>query len=355
MHAFLPRLAVLSFAALLFAGCQGLPQPVERSAAPVTDLVSVAPMQPLDPALLRPAADRFRLGPGDKVEIEVMGDSNTRTTVTVGPDGKIYYYILPGLDVWGLTLTETRELLGRELQRFLREKPAVAISLREVTSQRVWVLGRINQPGVYTLAGPTTLLDAIAQGGGLSAAPAASSTGGGESADLSRAFVIRQGKLLPVDFQKLLREGDLSQNIYLQADDFIFLPATRTSEIHVLGAVARPQSQRMSGALTLAQAVALSGSTVPDAFVANVAILRGSLTSPQVAIVDLGAIVRGRAADVRLEPGDIVYVPFTPYRVLNRYVDLILDTFARTLGVNAGARAAGGTVSPATINVSIGR
>lgn len=368
MNASLQRTLPLSLAALLFAGCQTTPLPVARQgspqAAPVSGLVSVAPEQSLDPALLKPGTEVFRLGPGDKLEIEVMGDANTRATVTIGPDGKIYYYILPGLDVWGLTLSETREKLGRELQRFLREKPAVAISLRAVASQRVWVLGRINTPGVYTLGGPTTLLDAIAQGGGLAAAgpnaammtgltPAAMSTGGAESADLSRAFVIRQGKMLPVDFQKLLREGDLSQNIYLLPDDFIFLPAMRTSEVHVLGAVARPQSQKMSGALTLAQAVAMCGGTAQDAYPSNVAILRGSLSQPQIAVVDLGSIVRGQLADVRLEPGDIVYVPFTPYRTLNRYVNLILDTFARTVGVNAGAHAAGGNVSPVGVNVSV--
>lgn len=161
--------------------------------------------------------------------------------------------------------------------------------------------------------------------------------------------------MLAVDFRKLLREGDLSQNIYLQPDDFIFLPATRTAEVHVLGAVARPQSQKMTGTLTVAQAVAMSGGTVADALVANVAILRGSLSSPQIAVVDLGGIVRGRRPDIRLDPGDIVYVPFVPYGTLNRYVNLILDTFARTIGVNAGAHAAGGNVSPVSVNVSVGR
>jgi len=357
----------VAFALLSLAGCQSNPVPVAQRGMPlpppVSGLVSVAPEQTLDPAYLKPAGDVFRLGPGDKLEIEVMGDSNTRATVAVGPDGKIYYYILPGIDVWGLTLSETRTRLGDELKRFLREKPAVAVSLRSVASQRVWLLGRINTPGVYTLGGPTTLLEVIAQGGGVAAASASPTgslapvvaTGGAESADLSRAFVIRQGKMLPVDFRKLLREGDLSQNIYLQPDDFIFLPATRTSEVHVLGAVARPQSQKMSGALTVAQAVALSGGTIADAFVTNVAVLRGSLTQPEIAIVDLGAIVRGRSPDVRLEPGDIVYVPFVPYRTLNRYVNLILDTFARTVGVNAGAHAAGGNVSPVGVNVSLGR
>ena len=86
-----------------------------------------------------------------------MGDLATRSTVTVGPDGKIYYYLLPGLDVWGLTLPEASARLGDELKKYIREKPVVSLTLRVVASQRVWVLGRINSPGIYTLAGPTTL------------------------------------------------------------------------------------------------------------------------------------------------------------------------------------------------------
>lgn len=377
LNSSLPSLAAVSLLGVLFAGCQAVPtippgMPTSLRSSPPIGMTSVTPEQTLDAALLRPSDDVFRIGPGDKLEIEIMGDPSTRATTTIGPDGKVYYYILPGVDVWGLTLSEARAKLGQELQRFLRERPVVAISLREASSQRVWVLGRVSTPGVYTLAGPTTLLDAIAQGGGVSSGASASTSlagaggagvapaalgGGGpglESADLSRAFVIRQGRMLPVDFQKLLREGDMSQNIYLQPDDFIFLPGARTSEVHVLGAVYRPQSQRMSGALTLAQAVAMSGGTMRDAYTGNVAILRGSLSQPQMAVIDLASIVRGGAPDVRLEPGDIVYVPYTPYRTLNRYANLILDSFARTVGVNAGAHAAGGDVSVG-VNVSVGR
>ncbi len=368
MDSFLKPVVVSSLALALLTGCQILPKRKSKSAgtgAPLSGLVVVKPAEPLDPALLEPNGDFFRLGPGDKLEIEVMGQADTQSTATVGPDGKIYYYILPGIDVWGLTLAEARERIGQELRRFIRSDPAVAISLRYVASQRVWVLGRVNTPGIHTLGGPTTLLDAIAQSGGLAtagsvsgaaarsgAASAPASGGGPETADLSRAFVLRQGKVLPVDFNKLLREGDVTQNIYLEPDDFIFLPGMRTSEVHVLGAVAHPQSARMSGSLTLAQAVALAGSTVPDAYVSHVAILRGSLAEPRMGIVDLGDIVRGRAADVRLEPGDIVYVPYTPYRTLNRYANLVLDTFARTVGVNLGSKAAGGESASVSVNVA---
>ena len=287
-----------------------------------------------------------------------MGDLATRSTVTVGPDGKIYYYLLPGLDVWGLTLPEASARLGDELKKYIREKPVVSLTLRVVASQRVWVLGRINSPGIYTLAGPTTLLEAVAQAGGLSSSsPSANASlgggGGSESADLSRSFLIRRGRVLPVDFQQLLHDGALSQNVYLQPDDFIFLPSARTPQIHILGAVIQPHTERMTGSLTVVQAIALSGGTERDACLTNVAILRGSLAHPQIAIVAVNEVLRGQAPDVRLEPGDIVYVPYAPERVLTRYVNLILDTFARTVSVNAGARAISGNATPIGIGVNV--
>ena len=54
---------------------------------------------------------------------------------------------------------------------------------------------------------------------------------------MKRSFVVRQGKCLPVNFEKLLINGDLSQNIYLEPDDFIYFPSAAARDVYVLGAV----------------------------------------------------------------------------------------------------------------------
>src|SRR4051812_31327515 len=160
--------------------------------------------------------------------------------------------------------------------------------------------------------------------------------------------------MLPVDFQRLLREGDMSQNIYLQPDDFVYLPSGRVGNVHVLGAVNTPRSIDYANRMTLLQSVAQAGGTIKEAFPSQVAIVRGSLSQPQVAVVDFNAIVHGQAPDIALEPQDIVYVPHSPYRVLNRYVDLILETFVRTIGVNEGARAVSDRAIPLGVTVPLG-
>ena len=339
---------------LLLSGCDTVPLPVATEGIPPPEMaaMSAPPAPALEPALLQPPETDFRLGPGDQLEIEVMGDTSTLAPATVGPDGKIYYYILPGLDVWGLTLPEARGLVADALGKFVRGKPSVMLVLQSVASQQVWLMGRLSSPGVYSLGRPTTLLDAVAQAGGL----AVSNPFGGtpsESADLSRTFLIRNGHLVPVDFERLLHEGDLSQNVYLQPGDFVFMPSLHSAQVHVVGAVVQPRSVRMAGALTLVQAIALAGGAEPEAYLQNVAILRGSLAHPQIAVVAVDQVLHGRAPDVRLEAGDIVYVPYSPNRVLVRYVNLILDTFARTVGVNEGAYAITDKATPVSAGVNI--
>jgi len=83
-------------------------------------------------------------------------------------------------------------------------------------------------------------------------------------------------------------------------------------------------------------------------------VVRGSLIEPKLAIVDYKEIVRGKAPDVLLEPGDIVYVPFTPYRTLARYADLILRTFVQTVAINEGSRAVSDQAGAVGVNIGVG-
>lgn len=330
------------------AGCAGVPAP-RRAAVPARLDAAARPPASLPPEWLRPSDAPFRLGPGDRLEIETIGDPATRASTLVGPDGKIYYDLLPGLDVWGLTLAEARAALEEAMRQFLREPPRLSLTLHAVGSQHVWLLGRLSAPGIYLLTGPTTLLEAIARAGGPAPTPVfatlttggtATFTGGSdEAADLDRAFLVRAGRPLPVNFRRLLREGDMGQNLYLEPDDLIYLPSAVSQEVYVLGAVLDSRAVDYTPQTTLVSALARAGGTVKDAHLAQVAVVRGGVGDPRIAVYDFDAVRKGRAPDVLLEAHDIVYVPRAPYRVLTRYLDLILTTFARTVGVNAGARA----------------
>lgn len=376
MNSSLPRVALVAglAAAVFSAGCQSIPArrvgknpPTTLAPSAALTPTSVSALPALDPALLtRPEAE-YRLGPGDVLDIEIVGDLSTRVRTVVGPDGKIYFNMLPGIDVWGMTLAQARAKMVQEMKRFIREEQPISISIATAESQKIWVLGRLNKPGAYSLSGPMTLLEAIASAGGPSPATAFATRTGGtmsmmansaatdEAGDLGRAFVLRDGKLLRVNFEALLREGDLSQNIYLQPDDFVYLPSSTVGSVHVLGAVNTPRAVEFTNRLSLLQAVSQAGGTlIRGAYPSEVAVVRGSLTDPKVAIINMLDILAGKAPDIMLEPQDIVYVPHSPYRVLTRYVDTILTTFVRVIGINEGARAVSDSGARAGVNVPIG-
>jgi polysaccharide biosynthesis/export protein len=308
------------------------------------------PRNQVKPEMLQASKDFYRLGPSDSIAVEMLGEAGTQATLTVGPDGKVYYSLLPGTMVWGMTLTEVKENLEKGLKRYLKVPPDISVTLRQANSKTVWVLGNVGTPGLFPLTGPMTVLEALTLAGG-ALGNAAAPDG---VCDLQRSFLMREGKLVPVDFDKLLRGGDMSQNVYLQPNDFLYLRSAVTRNVYVLGAVGLPAVIPYSDQLTLVGAVLSSGGPVEYAHLAQVVIIRGSLTEPRIASVDLKQIMKGQAPDVRLQPGDIVHVPFVPWRKLAIVAEGILNTFVSTVAANQGYRIGYGSVSPVGPVVPIG-
>lgn len=302
----------------------------------------------LDPGLLQPGRDLFTLGPGDQIQIEIIGRPTSRTESTVGPDGKIYFDLLPGTDVWGMTISQAKRALEAGLEKY-NAGVQISLTLRAVGSKYFWMLGSLDKPGIYPATAPTTLLEAISLAGGTSRSRSSATTV--DIADLRHAFIIRSGKPLAVDFQRLLEQGDMSQNIYLQPDDFIYVPSGAAREIYLFGAVRNPRAMALSETPTLVSAITAGGGTMRDAYVSQVAIVRGSLTSPEIAVVNYQDIIEGRAGDIALEPRDIVFVPNSPHRFLRNYVDTVLNTFVFTAAANEGIAAFGGQAAGVSVGV----
>jgi protein involved in polysaccharide export with SLBB domain len=339
----------LAAAMALMAGCASTDSNPGGFSAPAAP-AAVTITNQLDPSLLQPPTGAFVLGPGDQLDIEMTGNAASRATVTVGLDGKIYYSLLPGIDVMGLTVDQARVRVETELSKYVLQSK-ISLSLRTVGSEYVWLVGRMSRPGIYPMPGPMTLLEALTMAGGTASAPSALSTV--NLADLRHSFVMRQGKVLPVNFISLLQEGDMSQNIYLHPDDFVFIPSSLSQEVYVLGSVITPRTVPFSDPMTLISAIAGANGPAYDAYLGHVAIVRGSLSQPQLIEVDYNAVLRGKAPNVTLEPGDIVYVPLSPYRYLTDYANLIVNTFVRTWAANMGTRAVeGGT--PVSVAVPVG-
>ena len=193
-----------------------------------------------------------------------------------------------------------------------------------------------------------TLLEAISLAGGTSSTSTSGTTE--ELADLRNGFIMRNGERLPV--ARLLQQGDMSQNIYVEPDDFIFLPSAASRDIYILGAVRQPKAVPRQHNDLIA-AIADAGGPVKDAYLSHVAIVRGSLDNPRIAVIDYKDVIKGKAPNVLLEPHDIVYVPYSPYRFLSKYLDLIMLTFVRAVAINEGARAADPNALPAGVTIGV--
>lgn len=315
------------------------------------DFESASLQEPINPQWLQKPDKPYTLGPGDKLELEIMGETGTRTDTFVTPDSKVYFDLLSGLDVAGKTTQQLQADLETGLTRYYKQ-PQVAVTLREAVSQRVWVLGRLNAPGIYPIKQPMRVLDAVSQAGGLFTSRFTGTTE--ELADLQHSFMIRGGRKLPVDFEKLIREGDMSQNIYLEPNDYLYLPSSLTNEVYVLGAVTEPRPVGFMNDMNLMGALGRGLGLTPGADLTHVSIIRGSLTNPKIATVNALEIMNGKATNVRLEPGDIVYVPgpgtISPAGLAREAV----NTFVRLVAANEGSNAGAPGAAAVGVNINIG-
>ncbi len=298
---------------------------IDRESAPAPDL-----RQPEGPYLL---------GAGDEIIIYRLNakdtDPNASLKTFIMPDGKVHYDLAPPVIALGKSVTELSAELTEALRPFYK-RPEVSVALRTARSRRYWILGKVSSPNIYPLNQPTTLLDAIARAGGMELMGGTGTTE--ELADLSRSFLVREGKILPLNFEALIRQGDARYNVYIRNQDFIFLPPKSTKEIMVLGAVGTNKSVGWREGMGLVGAIAEAQGPKSGAYVQRVLLVRGSLTKPRVAILNYDSIVKGKHRDVAVLPGDIIWVPISPWQRIERYIDVILNTAVETMAANEGIR-----------------
>lgn len=119
------------------------------------------------PAPIAPASitDDYRLGPGDKLRVEVYKDPQLSQSVQVRPDGKITLPLVGDLDATGNTPIELRDRIAKALKEYITN-PTVTVIVVEADSAHAFVMGEVARPGAIPLNGPTSVLQALAMAGG---------------------------------------------------------------------------------------------------------------------------------------------------------------------------------------------
>jgi polysaccharide export outer membrane protein len=254
---------------------------------------------------------RYRIGPGDVLEVSLwQGIEEQKYLITVREDGKISFTFLQDIPVSGLYAEQVDEVLSQELSRFVRE-PRVDVRVKEYHSKSITLLGAISVvgagrsgPGTYVLTGRTTVLEALAEAGGPS-----------EKANVNNVTIRREsGQTFTVNLYKTITQGDLSQNIVLDAGDTVTVPYMIETEnrVFVFGEVNKPGVYPIRGKkLSIIELVSLAGGFRQTAVLGSARIVRGDLNKPEVIACDLRKILRkgDMTQNITLQDGDVVYVP----------------------------------------------
>lgn len=273
--------------------------------------------------------DRYELGPGDVINFALFGRPELdRKGFRVSPDGSISYLQAQNVLVNGLTIDEARMKIEESLKGHFKS-PRVIITPDEIGSKRFSILGKVLKKGVYTLNRPITLVEAVAQAGGLETGLFERKTV--EIADMDRSFISRKGVHLSVDFRKLFNEGDLKQNVGLEPNDFIYIASAVANDYYVLGAVYNPGVQGYTPDATLISALTRRGGVTDRAYTDKVLVVRGSFSNPETHVLSLKDILAAEEMDFKLLPDDIVFVAERPWVLAEDILKLAVSAFSTAM------------------------
>jgi len=163
------------------------------------------------------AADSYRLQPGDVLEISVWKEETLKREVLVRSDGGLSFPLAGDLAVSGLTPDDVRHELEARLGKFIPDV-TVSVAVQQINGNQVFVVGRVNRPGVFKFDRPVDVMQALSLAGGAT-----------EFAGVDAIRILRRaadGRQHTFDFaySDVARGRHLEQNIVLKSGDTVVVP-----------------------------------------------------------------------------------------------------------------------------------
>ncbi len=288
----------------------------------------------------------YIIGNGDLLDLEVFDVKELSREVRVSQTGSIGIPLVPvRLHVAGLTEVQAEQKISEILEaNGLVSHAEVSISVKERKSKPITVVGAIVHPMVYQADRAVTLLEVLAEAGGLAndagdtvivnrpaqevpsesseppaigpedPAPAAPSAVAGSNPPANTPPPVDPPHLnntITINLNELMESGDATNNIVLQAADIVTVP--HSGIVYVLGAVSKPGGFVLAndrGQMTTLKVLALAGGLSSTAKRGHAVIVRKDAQGQQHEVaVDLKKVMQRQAEDVQLQPSDILYVP----------------------------------------------
>src|SRR6266404_2017930 len=211
-----------------------------------------------EPSTFAPVSDiqvpiDYVVGPGDTLNVQLYGNAPATYTLTVGRDGRINFPKLGPIMVSNMSFDRARATIEQRVtQQLIGSR--VSVTMGDLRSIRVFVLGDAEKPGSYTVSGLSTMTNALFVSGGVK-----------KIGSLRNIQLKRNGRLVTtLDLYDLLLHGDTSNDRQLLPGDVIFIPPIGKT-VSVYGAVKRPAIYELKSENTAAKAIDIAGGLLPDA------------------------------------------------------------------------------------------
>ena len=175
-----------------------------------------------------PIPSDYVLGPGDEIKIILFGNQNKKYNLQINREGDIFIPEIGPISVAGLTFNDLRETINQIIDNRLIGTQ-VNLTLGNLRSINIFVLGEATNPGLYTVSALSKLTNAVFSNGGIK-----------KTGSLRNIQLKRNGEIITeFDFYDLLLKGDTSNDLSLMSGDVVFIPPTQKL-VGIAGEVKRP-------------------------------------------------------------------------------------------------------------------
>ena len=161
-------------------------------------------------------AETYLVQPGDVLFVSVWKEQDLQRALLIRPDGGISFPLVGDVDTSNKSVNDLRLEIARKLEKYIPEAQ-VDVALQELNGNRIYVVGKVNRPGVFPFSQPVDVLQALGMAGG--ATP---------FAELNNIKILRRenGKLKAFDFRfdEVKKARNLEQNIMLESSDTVIVP-----------------------------------------------------------------------------------------------------------------------------------
>jgi len=227
-------------------------------------------------------------------------------------DGKIFLPNLDYIELEGLTLKQAKEKIQKRYSKEIKNIE-VFVFFNKRKEKKVEIAGLVS--GEVSIDKETRLFDVLTK----IKVPS--------NANLFKSYFLREGSFIPIDFYKLLKNGDMSQNIVMANKDKLYIAETDRSKVYVLGEVSRQRAINIpDGKISLKDAIAEAEGVLPTADKSFIQIFRANVKNPKIYLLNWEYITKLPNKSLNLIDGDIVYVATKPLVDWNRFVTQILPT-----------------------------